>query len=235
MKDAAQKHPRYSLISTSVVIVSESFSPATFTPNLLAENGIVPEDWKVAGGESGLEAAGYIYDNGTRWRMNKNRLNIIQEFVDKPEEVMDSYLVHDLADAYLARFPHAPYKELGLNCIIYFDFQGKDSNQWIISQFAPHLSDLPLISVVPKFILSAGEAVVCNMTLEPAVYVTRRRDVGENKVSEVIENKLVVLGADINIHHQGPLDAEAQREAISRWPERQRFVLNSLKEIIGDF
>lgn len=229
-----KENSRYSIISASVVIVSENFSPATFTPNLLADNEIVGKDWKVAGGASGLEAAGYIYENGIQFRMNKTNLTILQQFVDEPREVKDRYLVQDLADKYLERFPYAPYKELGLNCLIYADFEEKDSNQWIISQFASHLSNLPIVSIVPKLILTVNETIVCNMTLEPALYVTKTRSVTDNSVSEVLDKQLIVLGADINVHHQGPLDAEAQRKAIGEWPERQRFVLDSLKTIIGE-
>lgn len=197
------------LHSVGVVVTAEFHNPSILNPDFLKSYEIVPSDWAATETLTTPPLSVVKYDNGLLLTVDQTRLTVTQE-----QDVADQHSVHQVARTYLAKLPHVPYRDLGLNCGV--SVPKADPGRWLLERFgAPWLSDEPSVQGMrPKFSLSAEEAV-CNVNLH----------VGEENGSRVV--------ADCNLHHAGPLTVEAMRAAIERWPERQAFVLQTVEKLLG--
>ncbi len=215
----SEKSP-YRLLWASVVI-SGNYSPATFTPNFLLDNGVIDSSWKAVGGTSGLEAAFYGFENEIRWGVNKESMNVTQEF-SSTREVKGSFLVHDVAIKYLEKFSLNTYGNMGLNCLINIDVT--DPKEWIIEKFSSHISGMDLLGMEANLIYPSGfPHIYRGIELKPAIQITREG----NK-----ETERPVLSAECNVHHGRLPHIQSYQDAIRDWEKHQSAILGSLKNLI---
>ena len=204
MSDTARFQPR----SVSVVVTAQFHTPSILKPDFLAEKKIVPEDWAAAETLSSEPLSIVKYGNGVSLDLDSSRLTIEEQAGPSFD---NGARVREIAQSYLKKLPHVPYRSLGLNCRVFAP--QSDPRGWLLERFAaPWLRNMePLLGVQPRFALGT-DAAVC--------YV---------KLFETEEEDGVI--ADLNVHHQGPLTGEEMNEAIRRWPERRRFIDASLEAL----
>lgn len=207
----------YQLHSVSVVITAESHNPSILDPRFLAAEGIVPSDWKVEKSSTGpTKSEVYYSDHGVRWMMEPGKTEIV-ETIGSPFDFREDYIVHRIADAYLAQVSNIPYRSLGLNCVI--STKHDSPVKWLVGQFAPWLENTGLtVAVIPSFFIT-NEQVQFHIMV----------NFGEISTPQGNHDAVTI---NSNVHHQGPLDANALREVIRQWPERQGFLLSALDHIL---
>ena len=216
----------YNFIWESVVITSNGgYSPIRCDINSLYDYGIIPEDWVAVGASSGMETSRCAYMNGVKWAINGNALNITHEFSLPKAFGEEESPIYQVAGKFLEKFPRTPYKELGLNFLINVEFQDQGTPiKWIMEKFAPSLSTPHLFGIVPKlFFLIDPTKVFVSMELEPSECLIKRGDVTERRF---------VIAAEVNVHHNGPLDVDSLKGSIENWKSRQEFVLSTLNTIM---
>lgn len=198
------------LHSVSVVVTAEFHNPSILNPDFLRSCEIVPSDWVAAETLTTPPLSVVKYDNGLHLTVDQTRLTVTKE-----RDVAGLNTVHQVARAYLAKLPHVPYRDLGLNCRV--SARKAEPTRWLLERFgAPWLHNEPSVQGMrPKLSLLADGAV-CNVSLF---------DVEEEKGGRIV--------ADCNLHHAGPLAVEAMCAAIERWPDRQTSVLSSVNELLG--
>lgn len=199
------------LESVSVVVTAEFHNPSILNPDFLVSRDIVPADWKVSETLTTPPVSVVKYDNGVEWAVDQSRLNVSEKVgptFDGP------FRVHTLAAKYLTKLPHVPYRGLGLNCQV--SMKGFDPRTWLLKRFAPSWLQLePIVrGLSPRLVLDAGDAV-CHCSLVD----TLRED-----------DRHVV--ADCSVHHKGLQDVESLCAAISRWPDRQAWIIEVLDRLM---
>ena len=215
----------YRLLWVSIVITSDSYSPAIFTPNLLLDSGVIDKDWKAITGASTGEAAAYAFNasgSEIQWGMNKQSMTIQQNFpmTEKPE---GSFLVHDAAIKYLEKHSQYTYGALGLNCLININLPN-DPKDWMLEKFSSHIPDMDLLGIETNLIYPSGSPdIYRGIELKPAIQVTRE----DNKKTEK-----PVLSAECNVHHPGFPDTQSYQDAIGEWEKHQSSILESLNKLI---
>ena len=199
------------LESVSVVVTAEFHNPSILNPDFLVSRDIVPADWKVSETLTTPPVSVVKYDNGVEWAVDQSRLNVSE----KVGPVFDGpFRVHTLAAKYLTKLPHVPYRDLGLNCQV--SMKEFDPRTWLLKRFAPSWLQVEHIvrGLSPKLLLDAGDAV-CHCSL----------------VDTLREGDRHVV-ADCNVHHQGLQDVESLCAAISRWPDRQAWIIEVLDRLM---
>ena len=205
----------YLLHSLNIVILAESHDPMILNPSVLVDRGIVPTDWKVVKSQNSLIESTVQYEEIVL-NINPSRL----EFVEGCESPFrDKYRVYGLADAYLSVFPYVPYKSLGINHKVYMDIENPE--QWIRQHFLRLGSGLKILSVQPTLSIGTDDGLVCKISVNPA---TRTPPQGNPQRTVIF---------DINIHHPD-LDVDGIRTVISRWPEKQAFVISVIEELLKE-
>lgn len=206
------ENPHFRLHSVSVVVTAEFHNPSILNPDFLVSREIVPADWTVAETLTTPPVSVVKYDNGVEWTVDQSRLTVAEK---SGPAFGDSYRVHQLADAYLRKPPHVPYRGLGLNCQV--STRQANAQRWLIERFGASWlrSERMVQGMTPKFALDTGDAV-CHISV-----VDAPKNGGEQIVS------------DCNVHHQRPLDVDELRTAIARWPERQMFIVAALATLFG--
>ena len=203
----------YLLHSLNIVILAESHDPTILKPSVLADRGIVPTDWKVVKSENSLIESTVQYEKVVV-NINPSRL----EFIEGCESPFrDEYSVYGLVDAYLSAFPYVPYKGFGINHRVYMDTENPE--QWIRQHFLRLGSGLKILSVQQTLDIGTDDGLVCRISVNPAIRNPPQGD----------PQRTVIF--DSNIHHPD-LDADEMRVAISRWPEKQAFVISVIDELL---
>lgn len=178
----------------------------------------MPSDWEVAESVITPPVSVVRYENGIEWTVDQSRLEVAEKCAG---EFRDQYVVHQLADGYLERLPHVPYRSLGLNCKVSMAIN--DSRRWITDRFLKQgkwLDGEPrILSMMPKFAVDASDAV-CHIALNDATV----EGLGGGHESAV--------AIDCNVHHPGPLDVAGLRDAITRWPVRQNLIVGSIEKLL---
>ena len=224
MTSDMRKDPTYRLMWVSVVISSNNYSPAIFTPNLLLDSEVIDNTWKAVAGASGPEAAVYAFENEIRWGMNKESMTITQEFPSSEQPIEGSFLVHDVAIRYLEKFSQYTYGVMGLNCLINIDFS-QDPKDWMKEKFSSHIPGINLLGIETNLIFPSDVPnIYRGIELKPAVQVTR-----ENGKEDI---EKAVLSAECNVHHAGLSDAQSFQKAIRGWEKHQSSILASLERLI---
>ena len=208
----------YTLQQVSVVVTAEFHNPSILNPDFLVSREIVPGNWNVIESLTTPAASVVGYDNGVRWLLDKQKLNIIQA---QEARFGDEHVVHGLAERYLTTLPHGSYRSLGLNCTAYMKQAAAD--EWLMERLlkpGAWLAAEPAISgMTATFRLDAGDAV-CNLTF----------GAGHAESTAGVEESIIVI--DVNVHHQGPLVAGAMCSAIERWPAREGVVIAALNNLL---
>ena len=205
------EEPRIRLLQVSVVITAEFHNPSILNPDFLVSREIVGADWKIAATLTTPAVSVVRYENGIAWTVDPSRLMVVES---AGPAFRDHYLSHAVVGAYLEKLPHVPYRQLGLN--LRASRAESDPRRWLVERFgAPWLrKDAQFRGMRPTLALDAGDAT-CNIAFHEAA-----ADGGPH------------VGADCNLHHEGPLDADALRTAIARWNERQRFLVSALTRLM---
>ena len=199
------------LESVSVVVTAEFHNPSILNPDFLVSRGIVPTNWRVSETLTTPPVSVVKYDNGVEWAVDQSRLNVSEKAgpsFDGP------FHVHTLVEKYLTKLPHVPYRDLGLNCRV--AMKELDPRSWLFKRFAPPwLQDEHIVrGLSPKLVLDARDAV-CHFSLVDALQEGDRYVV-----------------ADCNVHHQGLQGVESLCAAISRWPDRQAWIIEALDRLM---
>ena len=101
------------LHSVSVVVTAEFHNPSILNQSFLVSQEIVSKDWEVEEAITTPPFSVLRYSNGIQWIVEQSKLTVSE----KPESSFkDEYQVHQLANRYLEKLPHVPYRSLGLNC-----------------------------------------------------------------------------------------------------------------------
>ena len=216
MSDEAQ----FWLHSVSVVVTSEFHNPSILNPDFLKSQWIVPAYWEPNLAITTPQFSNIRFHNGIEWTVDQSKLTVAEAC---ESQFRDSYLAYDSVVSYVDRLPHVPYRSLGLNCVVACGTN--DPQQWLTKQYLKDgiwLHGEPAVrSMVPKFTLDAGAGVACFLSL----------DGGNSNLGSQQPGPVVI--ATCNVHHQGPLDADALRHAIGCWPRRQEFVIAALERLLG--
>ncbi len=203
--------PSVRLHSVSVVVTAEFHNPSILNPDFLVSRGIVPADWSVAETLTTPAVSVVKYTNGIAWTVDQSRLTVTENC---GPAFRDHYESHDLVTTYLDRLPHVPYRGLGLNCQA--STLQHDPRRWLVERFAVDWlrNDPRVRGLKPALALNAEDAE-CNITF-----------------TEATRDDSPCVAAECNLHHAGPLDVDGLRAAIARWPERQRFIVSSLRRLL---
>ncbi len=208
------------LHSVSVVVTAEFHNPSILNPDFLKSQRIVPTDWEPKLAITTPQFSNIRFHNGIEWTVDQTKLTVVEAC---ESQFRDSYLAYDLVVSYVDRLPHVPYRSLGLNCVV--AIRTDDPQQWLTKQYLRDgiwLHGEPAVrSMVPKFTLDVGAGVVCLLSL----------DGGNSNLGN--EQPVPAVIATCNVHHEGPLDANALRHAIGFWPRRQEFVIAALEQLLG--
>ena len=209
------EEPVLQLHSASVVVTAQFHNPSILNPDFLISQEIVPESWEVAETVTTPAVSFVHYQNGIRFTVDEGKLTVNENCKSSFQE---EYRVHQVVSAYLTKLPHVPYRSLGLNCQV--SMRQENPQDWLVQRFlkpGDWSRGEPLVrSMVPRFAVKAGGDAECFLT-----FTAGEVRIGQN------ESGTAVL-ADCNVHHAGPLNTSGQKAAIARWPERQRFVIETL-------
>ena len=201
------------LNSISVVVTARFHNPSILNRDFLVSQEIVPASWTVAEAISTPVVSFVRFRNGIQLSVDEGRLNVVEECKSC---FKDKYLVHTVVNDYLKKLPYVPYRSLGLNCSV---AMRQEDPEWLMRRFLKQgawFRGKPMVrSMVPKFATKAGDAE-CFFTFSHGQAL-----IGQNETGNAVL-------ADCNVHHAGPLDAGSQQEAIGRWAERQKFVIEAL-------
>ena len=208
------------LHQVSVVVTAEFHNPSILNRDFLVVQGIVPEDWEVSQSVITPPVSVVRYRNGIEWTVDQSRLEVVEKCSGRFRK---RYIAHQLANAYLKKLPHVPYRSLGLNCKVSMAIN--DSGHWITERFlkpGTWLQGEPrILGMLPKFKVDAGDAV-CHIAMNDA---TIEKPVGGHESA---------VAVDCNVHHAGPLGVNDLRRAIALWPERQDLIVTSLEKLLGE-
>ena len=206
-----------------IVVTAQYYPPSALDPDLLKVTGVIPEDWEPVADDDpvvpGIQTA-VRFRNGIEWNMNPMKLAISQLCDGRFAE---QFLIQELAVRFIRTFPRIPYQYLGLNWSV--SKAAADPDRWLASRFLKRRNWLSngadILSMRPTFTLDAGDAV-CNLDFSTA----------QVRLSDGTPERAVIV--DCNVHHADEMDAEQLEEAISAWPDRQRFVLAALRDLVGE-
>lgn len=206
------------LHAVSVVITAESHNPSILNHNFLVSQGIVPSDWTPIQAITTPPVSVVHYDNGIQWVVDQQRLSVTEE-CESP--FRENYRVHSLANKYVDKLSHVPYRSLGLNCIV--SIIREQPRKWLTQRFlrpGTWTDDPPELELMPRF------------TVELDGRVLRLAfDVGKlprgNGTSQ--ENAVMI---DCNLHHEGPLNSDDLRTAMGRWADGQRLIVSLLDKLL---
>ena len=211
----------YLLDHASIFIAANTHVPLLLEPGNLVENGIIPSDWENEDSLLSMVESHVHYSNGIRLKMDLQSFQI----VDPGEDYLqDSYLIHGVADAFLEKYPHISYQNVGLNYLV--GFLCNDPQQWLIDRFEPSYlrsGGAGVFSMMPIISFDMGEELkaICRLNLNVG---SVKRD-GEDKN---------IVTINVNIDHSAPLNAAGIREAVGLWKEKQDFLISKLDKIFGD-
>lgn len=211
----------YLLDHASIFIAANTHVPLLLEPGNLVANGVIPSDWENKESALSMTDSFINYSNGIRLIMNLPSLQIIEP---GKESFQDSYLIHDVADAFLNWHPYLPYQNVGLNYLV--AFLCDNPRQWLIERFEPSYlrSDgAGVLAMLPRMFFDMGKELKAICKLELSVGNIKRD--GEEKS---------VVSINVNIDHGEPLDAAGIRAAIGLWKEKQDFLISILDTIFGD-
>lgn len=212
---------QYCLLSISVVVTAEFHNPSILNPDFLKSQGIVPTDWEPALAITTPQFSNIRFHNGIDWTVDQSKLTVVEIC---ESQFQDSYLAYDLVVSYIERLPHVPYRSLGLNFVVANTTD--EPQQWLTKQYLKDgvwsHGEPSVRSMVPKFIFEADDGVLCFLSL----------DAGLSKLAN--QQPVPAVIANCNLHHEGPLDAGALRDAIGRWPQRQEFAIAALDRLLGN-
>ena len=210
----------YWLHSVSIVVTAEFHNPSILNPDFLKFQGIVPTDWEPALAITTPQCSNIRFQNGIEWTVDQSKLEVVEIC---ESQFRDSYLAYDLVVSCINRLPHVPYRSLGLNYVVAAPMD--DPQEWLTKQYLKDgiwLDGEPAVrSMVPKFTLEASEGVLCFLSL----------DAGKSKLGN--HQPVPAVIANCNLHHEGPLDADALCDAIGCWPQRQEFAIAALERLLG--
>ncbi len=208
------------LFGLSVVITAEYYNPALFDPNLLASEGIVPFHWSVKKAAVSSSQSVIQYDD-VQLSCFPAKLELGEKFQPpgrQAEEPVTS-AIFDIAKAYVSKYPWIPYRDLGLNCDLLIRREsGIHASKWLSEIFIPWMSDYHTI-VSPAISVFLSQNVIAKFTLQPVV------------VDQ--EKELFGVHIDANINHDGPLSPHELSELIDQWPEKQKLIVEAVREILG--
>ena len=199
------------LHNVSVVVTAEFHNPSILNPDFLVSRGIVPADWSVAETLTTPPVSVVKYTNGIAWTVDQSRLTVTEKC---GPAFRDHYESHALLTAYLDKLPHVPYRGLGLNCEV--SALQDDPKRWLVERFAVDwLRDEPQVrGMRPAFALTAEDAE-CNIAF-----------------TEATRDGSPCVAAECNLHHAELRDVDRLQAAITRWPERQRFIVSTLSKLL---
>ena len=199
------------LHNVSVVVTAEFHNPSILNPDFLVSRGIVPADWSVGETLTTPPVSVVKYTNGIAWTVDQSRLAVTENC---GPAFRDRYESHALVAAYLRRLPHVPYRGLGLNCQV--SVLQDDPRRWLVERFAAEwLRDDPQVRGLRPALALDAEDAECNITFTDAT-----------------RDESPCVAAECNLHHAGPLEVDELQAAISRWPERQRFIVTTLRRLL---
>ena len=207
----------YLLHSASVVITAEHHDPMVLNPSIMADSKIVPADWKVTESSNTLLESKIQYEK-ILWAINPSKLEVV-EVCESPFK--DKYLIYGMVDDYLSKFTYIPYRNFGLNYRVFMKHDHPEL--WLVQQFLR--SDLwteeesNVLFIQPNLYLDIGDGIQCKLLL----------NAGNITPPQGKPERIVV--ADINIDHPAS-SMDEMRAAISRWPERQEFVISLLDKLL---
>ena len=210
----------YRLHAVTVVVTAASHNPSMLNPDFLKTQRIVPSGWEVSESVSTPPVSMIMFANGIQWVMDESVLNVIERC---DSGFQDGYAIYQTVIRYLETVTHVPYRNLGLNWSVAIHLD--DPQNWLMERF---LKDGPwshpdsgLSNIEPTFTF-----LVDDVSLRLALNV-RTVPTTEGKSKSAV-------AVDCNLHHEGPLDAGQLRDAIAQWPMRQRLIVTTLDELIGD-
>ena len=212
----------YLLDHASIFITANKHVPILLEPGSLIENGIISGDWKTDENAVSLTDSHVNYSNGIRLIMNLESFQIVEP---GQASFQNSYLIHNIADAFLKRYPHIAYQNVGLNYLA--AFVHSDPQQWLLERFTPSYlhskGSNDIVAMMPKMFFGMGEELraICRIEL---VMGSITRD----------EEDKSVVGINVNIDHLGSLNTADIQTAVGLWREKQDFLISTLDRIFGE-
>ena len=213
------KDKNFFLRSVSVVVTAEFHNPSIINPDFLKSKLIVSQDSKVIETITSPALSVAVFEDGIHCTVEQLKLTVTEVC---GQSFQDHYRVQTFVLAYLDALPHIPYRSLGLNSMVCK--VRTDPEKWITDRFLKggpwQRGAISTLRMVPKFSVGMGEAT-CNLSFET----------GQVKTQSGGSDDAVIV--NINMHHEGPLDAEGMRNAIDRWPEKQEFTISAVDILLG--
>lgn len=205
----------YAMRGLMVVITTEHiFNLEIFTPELLVKRGLIPPEWRHFQYTRNLTEVDLQYQNGTRWTLAPQRLNISESVF----LFQQSYTCHDLAEKYLKEFSDGEYDQLGLNCLL--SLSEGDPSSFLTRRFSPWLMSDEKVRILPDFVSEVGGGkglIKCGS--------------GDDWISGEARSCVVL---DCNINFPGPLTVDEMVGHISQWKEKEQELISVVDRILGE-
>lgn len=209
----------YKIYGISTVVLANQHNPSFVNPDWLKNNDIVPRDWEVSETITTPPVAIVKFKNGFEVVVEQTKAIFLQIL---PGSFLSEHSSHRAAIGYLECLPHIPYQSLGLNCRILIENDAPE--QWITDWFMPvelMKRVAPLLSTGVRLEVPNGDSL-CRLE------ISARQSVAPKSM----DTPAVLV--DVNFHHGQFEDARGFIEAISQWPERQKFLERLMDQILLD-
>ena len=212
----------YLLDHASIFITANNHVPILLEPGSLVENGIIPGDWETDESALSLTDSHVNYSNGIRLIMNLDSFQIVEPCKDS---FQDSYLIHSIADAFLGKYPHLAYENIGLNYL--GGLAQADPRQWLLERFNPSYlrseDGMDVLAMLPRIFFNMGEELKALCRIELGLGNIERDG-----------SRRDVVSINVNIDHGGSLNTADIRTAVGLWREKQDFLISVLNKIFRE-
>lgn len=203
------------LRSISVVTVASTYRSDVIYRDLI--NGrMMPDRSEIVQSGQVPGACDVRYSNGVRITVNQQRVSIGNEYDEPLKECLNDE-VHTLAAEFVKAYSDMAHQAVGLNCSIILPHN--DPLRWMTQKFLKAKSPPTNVSMVPRFAIKTGKAV---LSLEFASVEESHN--GQRKR---------FVGVDCNHHYGGPFKTNADMlHIVKGWRDTRDTVLLRLGEVL---
>ena len=208
----------FRLYNVNVVVTAEFHNPSILNPDFLKRHKIVPQDWETTETVTTPAVSTAAFTNGIKIVVEPSKMTVAETKIGNFGQKTH---VHGVAERYVRRLPHVPYKAVGLNCQL--SMVKGDPSHWVKSRFlkpGKWLSGKPVVRDVSLKLRLKTNTGDCNLTLEAG----KIQPLGGEAEEAVLISS--------NFHHEGPFDVNGIKAIFRTWPDQEKFLHSTLVKLL---